>query len=297
MFRIALCSILVQVIIIFSSDIYSQDFIDLFNVGSNQVPVNKYDSIGGKFRYSSNYLNLQYPHVFKNKDVLLSKLSCNYYNIKNDSSLNMYIVYFQLGLLKNLNDKTSLKLSVALKMANQLTDIDKHDFVLPCTVLLQFRKSDNFTYGLGLFYSKEFFGHFMFPLIHAKWRINDFWFFYADFPSYGYLMYYPNKNMKTGIYISTSTNSIRLSSANNSNYIQKSYADFSLFCDFYFTKHFVLRTKGGYSIMRSLDMFKKEDTVPFTFSIFEFNDHRTQLNDDIHNAFFFELSLIYRYHY
>ncbi|HBX50161.1 MAG: hypothetical protein A2275_11705 [Bacteroidetes bacterium RIFOXYA12_FULL_35_11] len=284
-------------LIFLCSDVFAQDFIDLFSAGSNIVPKNKYETTEGSFRMVSSYINLQYPHVFKNKDIFLTKVSFNNYNIKDDSTVNLYITYLQLGVQKNFNDKTSLKLSVVSKMANQLTDIDKNDFVFPCTAMLQHKKSENFTYGFGLFYSREMFGHFMFPIIHAKWKINDAWFFYADFPIYGYLMYYPKEKFKTGIYISTSTNSIRLAEKYNNNYIQKSYADFSLFFDYYFTKHIVLRAKGGYSIMRSMDMYSKDETVPLTFSAFKFGDNRTQLNDNIHDAPFFEISLIYRYHY
>ncbi|MFH2140909.1 MAG: DUF6268 family outer membrane beta-barrel protein [Bacteroidota bacterium] len=279
------------------SQAFPQNFIDLISAGSNYTPDNKYEDADSSFKFSHNFFNIQYPHVFKNEDVFATKLSFNHYNIKDNSSLDMYIIYLQLGLLKNFNERTSLRFAVNPKIASQLKDIEKNDFLIPCTGILQFKTSENFTYGFGLLYSKELFGHFLIPALHAKWRINNSWFFYADFPSYGYLMYYPKKTFKTGIYLSSSTTSIRLSEKYYSNYIQKSYADFSLFFDLCITKNLVLRTKGGYSIMRSLDMYGKDDTVPFTFSVYEFNDNRTQLNNDIDDALFFEISLNYRYYY
>jgi hypothetical protein len=284
---------------VFYSELYSQDFIDLLNMGTKYMPVNHYDSGSGSFKYTNNYFTLQYPRILKNKnkDVLLAKLSLNQYNINDSNSMSLFIFYLQLGMQKNFSERTSLRFAVAPKIASELKDIDKKDFLMPVTAVMQFKKSDKFTYGFGLFYSKEFFGHFLFPVIHAKWKISNAWFFYADFPIYGYLMYYPKKVFKAGIYASTSTNSIRLSEEHNSNYIQKSYADFSLFFDLYFNKNIVLRAEGGYSMMRSLAMYKKDDTVPFTFSVVSFDDHRTQLNRDIDNAFFVKASLIYRYHY
>jgi len=209
----------------------------------------------------------------------------------------MYICYLQLGMLKHLSEKTSLRFAVSPKIASQFKDIETNDFVIPVVANFQIKKSDKLEWGLGLMYSYEYFGHFLNPVIYAKWKINDNWTFYSDFPSYGYLMYNPDKPFKTGIYVSSSTTTIRLSNEYNSAYIQKSYADLALFFDVYFTKSVVMRIKGGYSTMRALDLYADNDKVPFTFSLFEFDDNRTQLNRDINDALFFEISLNYRYHY
>lgn len=283
--------------ILFHFSSASQNFIDLLSTGSHYIPENKYETQDGSFKMMHNYLNIQYPHVFENKDIFLLKLSANHYNIKNDESFDMYIVYLQLGMLKNLNEKTSLRFAIYPKIASQLKDIEQNDFLMPVIGLFQKSPSEKFTYGFGILYSKEIFGHFINPAIHAKWTINNSWKFYADFPSYGYLMYYPKEKFKTGIYVSSSTTSIRLSDKYESAYLQKSYADFSLFYDLYFTKNVVLRVKGGYSTMRSIDIYAKDDKVPLTISVFEFNDERTQLNDNIDDALFFEISLNYRYNY
>ena len=277
--------------------VVAQEFIDLLSIGNNYVPENKYQDSDSSFKFSHNFLNVQYPKVFKNGDIFLSKLSLNQYRIIEDTNSDFYIFYFQLGMLKKLGEKSSLRFAIFPKIASQLTDIDKNDFLMPCIAMVQFKHTEKLTYGFGLLYSYEFFGHYLNPAIYVKWKIADRWTFYADFPSYGYVMYQATNIFNTGIYVSSSTTSIRLSEKYNSQYLQKSYADFSLFLDVNFTKNIVLRAKGGYSIMRALDVYAKKETVPFAFSVIEFNDNRTQLSRDIDDALFFEISLNYRYNY
>ena len=283
--------------LLFSHSLLAQNFIDLLTVGNNYVPENKYESSDSSFKFSHNFLNLQYPKVFENGDVFLTKLSLNQYRIIENSNTDFYIFYLQLGMLKKLGEKSSLRFAIYPKIASQLKDIESNDFLMPVIAMIQFKKSEKFTYGLGLLYSYEFFGHYLNPAIHVKWKMADRWTFYADFPSHGYIMYQSGKIFNTGIYVSSSTTTIRLSDKYNSEYLQKSYADLSLFLDLNFTKNIVLRVKGGYSTMRALDVYAKNEKVPFTFSLFEFDDQRTQLNRDIDDALFFELSLNYRYNY
>ncbi|MFH2094961.1 MAG: DUF6268 family outer membrane beta-barrel protein [Bacteroidota bacterium] len=289
--------ILVFICLLITTNGFNQDFIDLASTGMNYVPDNKYEDADSSFSFSHQFFNIQYPHVFENKDILLGKISLNRYHSGETGFPDLYIFYLQLGMLKHLGEKSALRFAIIPKIASQLKDVDKTHFLAPCLAMVQFSPSENFTYGLGILYSKEIFGHFINPAIHAKWKINNSWLLYADFPSYGYLMYYPKKFCKAGFYASSSTTSIRLSKEFNNAYIQKSYGDFSLFADLYFTKNVVLRLKGGYSTMRSLDMYAKGETVPLTISVMEFDDNRTQLNSDIDDALFFEISLNYRYHY
>ena len=283
--------------ILLISNSFSQNFIDLISTGTNYVPENTYEEYDGSFRMMHNFLKVQYPHVFDNDDILLSKLSLHHYNIYDESNFDLYIAYLQIGFLKHLGEKSSLRMAIYPKIASQLKDVEKNDFLMPAIGMIQFSPTEKLTYGFGLLYSKEIFGHFLNPAIHVKWKVNKSWLFYADFPSYGYLMYHPKKFYNTGIYVSSSTTSFRLSDKYDSAYLQKSYADFSLFLDLCFTENIVMRLKGGYSTMRSLDIYNKDDKVPFTLSVFEFNDERTQLNSDIDDALFFEISINYRYHY
>lgn len=275
----------------------AQNFIDLINTGTNYVPQNYYESSDSSFSFAGNFINIQYPHVFKNKDVFLVKLSLNNYKIHETNTQNLYNFYLQLGILKNFNKKLSLRFGIAPKIASELKDINKNDLLLPMIGVLQFKASDNFSYGFGALYSKEFFGHFVNPAIYVKWEIDSSWTFYSDFPSHGYLMYHKNLKFNTGIYVSSSTTSFRLSEENNNNYLQKSHTDLSLFFDLYLTKSIVTRVKAGYSTMRALSIYADDDTVPLTFSVFEFDDNRNQLNRNIDSALFFEISLNYRYHY
>lgn len=277
--------------------VFSQDFIDLINVGVDYSPVNKYEGTDSSFKYRQDFINIQVPVVFKNKDVFLPKISLNQYTISDNENFEMYICYLQLGYLKNLGKETSLRMAIFPKIASQFKDVDIHHFLVPALAVLQYKQSEKLSYGLGLTYSKEFFGHFVNPAIYIKWRFRENWEFYCDYPSHGYLMYRHKESFNTGIYLSSSTTSIRLSNKYNGAYIQKAYANLSLFFDINFTKSFVMRVKGGYSTMRSLDMYAKDDTVPFTLSLKEFGDNRTQLNKDINDAAFFEISLNYRYHY
>ncbi len=277
--------------------VFSQDFIDLLNTGVNYNPVNKYEETDSAFTFRHAFLNIQYPKVFENKDIFLTKLSLNQYTLEDTRTLYMYICYLQLGMLKHLGEKTNLRAAVTPKICSQFKDINGNDFVIPVIAVLQKKSSEKLEWGLGLLYSYEYFGHFLNPAIYVKWKKTDNWTLYSDFPSNGYIMYNPEKSFKTGIYVSSSTTTIRLSNEYNSAYIQKSYADLSLFYDLYFTKSVVMRIKGGYSTMRSLDMYAENEFVPFTFSLFEFGDKRYQLNGDINDAPFFEISLNYRYSY
>lgn len=275
----------------------AQNYIDLLNTGTNIVPENKYENSDTSFSFMSAFFNIQYPHVFENKDVFLTKLSVNHYQMQEDTTLKLYNIYLQLGLLKHLNEKTSLEIGGAAKIASQMKDIDGDDFIFPLSGVIKLRSSEKFTYGFGVLYSYEFFGHFFNPVIYAKWEISDSWSFLADYPSHGHIMYHKDKKYQTGLYISSSTTSLRLSDDYNSCYMQKGYADCSWLFDLYLTKNIVLRTKLGYSSLRALDIYGKDDNVPLTISLFEFDDNRTQLSDDIEDALFFEISLNYRYHY
>gem|GEM_PF-4593845 len=295
LFIIKLTSMFFLVISAFTAT--SQNYIDLLSAGCNYNPNNKYEDSDSSFNFSHYLINLQYPHVFENKDIFLAKLSLNQYRSTEENFPDLYIIYLQLGGQIHLGDKSSFKFAVTPKIASCMKDVDGNDFIVPVTGLIQFKPSENLTWGAGFLYSYEYFGHYLNPAFHVNWKINDKWLFYADFPSHGYFMYYPGKRFKGGFYASSSTTSIRLSQKYNNCYIQKSYSDFSLFLDTYLSKSVVLRIKGGYSSMRSLDMYEESAKVPFTFSLFEFGDERTQLNRDIDDVLFFEVTLNYRYHY
>ena len=150
------------------SEVCSQDFIDLLNTGVNYNPVNKYEETDSSFTFRHAFLNIQYPKVFENKDIFLTKLSLNQYTLEDSHILNMYICYLQLGMLKHLGEKTSLRAAVTPKICSQFKDIDGNDFVVPVIAVLQKKSSEKLEWGLGLLYSYEYFGHFLNPVIYAK---------------------------------------------------------------------------------------------------------------------------------
>lgn len=281
--------------------IYSQNFVDIIEGGYDHPFNNEYVDSSQSFNYPGYFLALRYPKVLKNGDVLLTKFSHTGNKISEfaseRNSESFYISFLELAYHKKLSDRIAFEMALFAKVGAQTGYIGANCFVFPVAASFKVKKSEDFSWGLGCLYSYEMFGHFVVPTISWDWKISEKMIFKGDFPIKGYLMYQASERIGAGIFMSSTTSTLRMSKEYNNDYMTRACADASVFTDIYLTKSIVFRIKAGYSFMRSVDLFEDGDKLGMTLSAFKLGDNRTQLNSDINDVPFVQFSLFYRYHY
>lgn len=288
-------------LITMSEGLKAQKYVDVLEGTYEHCFGSEYVDSAMSFDCPVAHIAVRLPHAFDNGDVILTKLSYLQGSISNFSDTynteSFYITYVELAYHKKLSDRAAVEFGVLAKAGSLTGQLNGKCMVMPALAAFRINRSENFSWGLGCMYSYEMFGHFVVPMVLWDWKISDKLYFKGDFPVKGYLMYIPTDRFSTGILMTSSTSSVRLDQKYNYGYMTRAYADAAVFADISLTKRVVFRIKGGFSFMRSYDVFADGDKLGVTLSAFKLGDNRTQLNSDVNDVPFIQAGLFYRYHY
>ncbi len=93
--------------------------------------------------------------------------------------------------------------------------------------------SEKFTLKLGLYYSREFFGHYWLPLIGADWQLNDRWMIWGLLPKSAVIDYTITPGCHVGFAYKGIDESYRIEDAFNDSWMRFSQGQVKLFTDVY----------------------------------------------------------------
>ncbi|MEI7595742.1 MAG: DUF6268 family outer membrane beta-barrel protein [Bacteroidota bacterium] len=279
-------------------NVSSQNYVDLFNVGSNISPNNSIKNSNETINISETFCMFKLPIVLKNKDIIIAGTSFNLMSFNKQitltNSTDFYSTTFQLGYTKQWNDKWNTMLIALPKVSSDFEEVNNKDWQMGGILLFTYKKKENLKYKFGGYYNQEYFGPMFVPIIGIDWQPSDKISVFGNLPIALTFDYRFSKRFSTGIYFNAPTFSYRLGEKFHNEYIQKSSQDLSLYLDSYIFKNIVFSAKGGHSFGRSYRIYSENDKLSAKISAVAIGDNRLQLSNDINDGYFFEIKLSYR---
>jgi len=164
---------------------------------------------------------------------------------------------------KSLSTKYALIASFIPTLSSDLKDISGEDMTYSAAVMLRIRKSETFSYSLGVAYSRQFFGNVLIPVIGMDWNISDRWTYSGTLPIAEKLKYKISGKNFAGISndFSIGGGAYRLSKQMDSKYFQLQQIRTSLFYENAPAKNFSLQISERYNISQKLDLYNKNEKV------------------------------------
>ncbi|MGD0710775.1 MAG: DUF6268 family outer membrane beta-barrel protein [Bacteroidales bacterium] len=292
------CIFLINIFIGNAVSVHAQNYVDLFSIGSAYSPDNSLKNSENKINVGESAVNLKFPVLLKNKDVLFfgfnaSSLTFNNHYMTSDDE-PFYSAALQIGYTKHWNDNWSTMLVVIPKISSDMKDVTSKDYQTGGLLIFTYTKKENLKYKFGLYYNQECFGPLFVPILGINWQPTYKISAFGNLPINFTLDYKIGKRFSTGIYFQSLIDSYRLSEKYNSVYLQKNSQDVSLFFNTYFAKNIVLTIKGGHSIGSSYLLYNEGDKLKAGILSFQIGNKRTPLNVNLDDGFIIEMKLSYR---
>lgn len=196
---------------------------------------------------------------------------------------------------KAISTKYALSASFIPTLSSDLKDISGEDMTYTAFVMLRIRKSEKFSYSLGVAYSRQFFGNVLVPVIGMDWNISDRWTYSGTLPVSEKLKYRMSNKSFMGVSndFSIGGGAYRLSKQMDSKYFQLQQVRSSLFYEYAPAKNFSLQISAGYNISQKLDLYNKDEKVGLV--PFDNLNKRVPLQEINKTGVAFQSSINYRF--
>jgi len=261
-------------------------------------PSNKVKNQSQKANIQTIGLALALPINLSKKNVLIflpsfNRFSINYTNSTSD--LSLYQISPQITWLYRWNDQFRSTISLVPQLSSDLKNIDHQHWQIGSALLFYLEKSDRLTFQFGAFYSENFYGALLTPLIGLDWKLHEKIRIQARAPQYGTLAFALNDRVHLGLKYQTALNSYRIGKDVSLPYFEQRNGELAFYTEYFLTKDWVLQARFGHTLWRKLRTYNKDDDLPLRIASFPLKkDRRVSLNEDIKNGFFFQLGIIYR---
>lgn len=242
---------------------FSQPFIDIINLRYQSfTPVNYIASENRQMSINQPTGSINLPVPLKSMDVLITGITYDKlrFTANNTDQRNLYSLLIQAGYLKTWNGKWKT-LFLALPRLNSDQLVLTKDALQPGGVLLfTYVKSEYLKYKFGLYYNREFFGHYFIPLAGIEWRpsprINAF----GVLPANMNIEYRVNKMLYTGFSWQSITSSYRMHDSDMKYFVRNGdrfwgHNQVRMFINSYLTKNIVFFTEAGYTVFRKFEAY------------------------------------------
>jgi hypothetical protein len=290
-------------LLLFSSGLYAQNYVDLAKFYYANTPVNKFDSSEASTRVQEFGLDVNIPIVLKEDYVFLTGFtfgsSSASVSSENDNVSSVYTVLLKLGANIKHTEKWTGTYLFMPKLSSDLKKIGREDFQFGGLVLFDYARRPKFKYRFGLYYNSELFGPYFVPLfgIYYKSHSNKFE-INATLPVWLDLNYRFATWFRLGANFSGLTRTFNINEpqfSEKGEYLVKQSNEIFLYGQFEVQKSFIIQAKIGYSIGRRYGIYDEKDKVGFGLLLFRFDDNRNQLNSDFADGMIFRIRLIYRF--
>lgn len=292
---------LLNILLLTSSSIYSQNYIDLLKISAGTTPYNQFDRSPAKTKINDFSADLTLPIRITEKTSVITGII--YETIQTQLFDHGIAGTFgsttiKLGINKHLNDKWSATALALPKIASDYKSFSEKDFQLGGIAIFKYKKRENLNYKVGLYYNSEMFGPFFVPMLgmyylspNKKLEANLMLPLQAD------INYKIIPLINVGVNFNGQIRSYHLNhitDANQSTYVAKSTNELYGYLKFNFTPGFSLQTKVGQSFGRSYKVYDEKDKVTFGLPATFIGPKREQLNSNFSNGLLFQATLLYR---
>jgi hypothetical protein len=266
------------ILLLNSTELFSQPYIDLLNIRYNNSPASLTDPVSGK--HTLEYLNVStnIPIMFRNSSLIIMaspffdnwKIQSTY---TNPGDKNFYSIALPVTFVLKINDKWTALPTVIIRNNDNKVGLD--NIQKGGALIFQKKENDNLSYRFGIYMNDEFFGFFVVPVAGIQWKINDRSDLFGLLP--GSITYQYNLASKTnaGATFRALTNSY----AAGINYYRFDENQLGIYIDQFFSKRIVLNAESGHSIFRKIRTGIRNE-----------KGEKVSVND----AFYFKLSMAYR---
>lgn len=285
---------------LFTSNLYSQNYLDLAKLSYAITPKNTYDT--GQDGSAINELGLQFdlPIVLNGKSVLISEFVGNSLHVGLDPSLPDAAQLYSFALRVGLNYKYSETWSgthfIVPKFSSDFSNGFKDGFQLGTINLWSKIKSPQLKYTFGFYANLEEYGLLVVPLVGGYYESpNEKW--EANFlvPAVADVNYLVTDKMRVGMNFDGLGSTYALNRPRFPNaYVTKASNELFAYLRYAITPAVLLNIKTGYAIFRSYRVYAEEDTVDLSIASIYLGDDRTILNTGFKDNFILKFDLIYR---
>ncbi|MFT6719072.1 MAG: hypothetical protein ACJAY8_001472 [Sphingobacteriales bacterium] len=292
--------------LLFSSSLFAQKSVDLFNVFYRTSPNAGVLGSEDERQLTSFVVNGKAPLVIDSNNIIIVGLEYQNSRIsQNKSNAFFHDIQFnstmlQLGYDHKFNPKTKALFMGMFRINSDFVDVNRDHLQTAGLVLVTSKKTEQFAWQFGAYANTEFFGLMVVPLIGFNWEINPKWRLKMLAPVNMELGYMPNAKSRMGFrYEGNNSTFFQRSAASNfpslnDQYLDKADNNVWLFYERQIVKNIWLHAKAGYSVLREYRNFNTDDKIDFRISPVSLGDNRNSHAMYMANSTSFEIRMIYR---
>lgn len=283
----------------------AQPFVNVVQLGYSHQPGYTLVDHPDEFNFTELNLEINLPIVLKNQDVVLFNLGARQVDLDGTDTESFpasrvmprdpyQTLTGRIGYRKALVGGNSMTLLFQYRRSGSLSDGVSEASQPGGVFLYEQRKSEKLSMRYGAYYSREFFGPLLVPIVGFDWKISDRWYAYANLPITGTLDYRVSNSFHAGFTYIGLVSSFQLPDTGVKSYIHTASTDLTLYGDLYLTPTIVLQGKFGRSMGRFFRQYESDDTIGLMLSALRLRDKREQLNPEIGDGWIAEIKFIFR---
>ena len=281
--------------------VYSQDYVDIFNVAYTNTPLNDFEHSDARTSVEEIAFDLSVPLKLNERTYALTGITANRTKVKLDPFMpytSLTAAGINLGLYKVFSEKWSATFMVIPRIAAEKVEFSRDNIQYAFLSLFTNKKHDRLKYKYGVYTNTEQYGMIVVPILglyykspNSKFEAN------LNVPINGDANYKLNNKWWVGLRfdgLGTTYNLNRSSYSPNGAYASKTVTELVSYLRFKLSKSIYMNTKIGYAINRNYEVYDSNDTIDLALSAIYLGDQRTLLNERFSDGAIFKLELFYR---
>jgi Domain of unknown function (DUF6268) len=186
-------------------------------------------------------------------------------NFGNDYPSQVYGTSVRMAYQTNLNENRQLRIFAQLGIYSDYKNVSSNDWRYTTGLEYIMQKPDDYRFGFGIAYAKQFYGNQIIPLIEFDKQLSERWKIDGIFPVNPKLEYKINNRSSTGIELNIDVNTYRFNSADNEGqYLKTSGYNFSLLYKYKIFKNWSINAKVGASANQQFGIYNQSDNSTWT---------------------------------
>lgn len=295
MYKLSLFTGLLLIVGLFPTSAQGQSFVDVVQLGYRHETPNRLQNNSGEFQTHNLLFDINLPLQLSENSYLLTGVSGNRLSLvlnRNEDTFDYSAVALRLGWRKVWNDKITTNALFIPKVSGQLAEGTQNSFQAGAIFILEYKKSETFTWRWGGYYNAEFFGPFIVPIVGFNWKLADQLLFTADLPIRARLSFTATDDWKMGVMFRGIVGSYR--NPDSGQYMEQVNNLGALFMEYYLAPQLVIQGKVGLDIGRSFRFYDENEKVDARISLVRIGDDRDPVDLMVKDSPMLEVSLIYR---
>ena len=281
----------------------AQSSLDLFSLtGRHGFPAQYRNAPELKGTEGGLMVNLKLPIRFNDKYIWYNELTYSNFQVSADSTfssdvyhpLDLHGFILQTGLVARISDKAAIQVLFAPRFMTDFAGSSNKNWQFGIIALYENRYKETLMLRFGTILHQDMFGLNITPIVHTDWQLGDKWSIVGMWPVFGKVNYHISENTTTGLSHFGLTTTYRLGgTAYEGDYIERNSIDLALFLRQRIIGNIHLEGRAGYSLNRNYAQFAEGDKLGLKILIFNINDNRQVIQENIGNGFIASLRVVY----